>query len=341
MAHRLAGMDPARITTVARRVATRVAADQVAAAAAKDRRDRSVQVTPGPDGTTDWWARLPAATSAAAWAAVSDLAEQYAGKDPGLTLDQARADAFIDLLLTNVTVEAKVTLGIPVMTGSHGEAALDAAVAEGTSPAADDVSGCGQTMQSPTCASISDQAWVRPATATGGLGLGTDFSISAALISGCEIPGIGYIDAGTIESLLSLVPIDIGRALLDTRTGTLIESVSTTYRPSKSVTDFVTTRDGTCRMWGCSRPAATCDIDHARPWPAGPTSPTNLGGLCRRHHRLKQRRRWTYHLAPDGTATWTSPTGTQRITLPDHAALPPPPPAPAAREPVAAEPPPF
>ena len=126
------------------------------------------------------------------------------------------------------------------------------------------------------------------------------------------------------------MPTDIGRALLDARTGTLMESVSNAYRPTKNLTDFVTTRDGTCRMWGCTRPARRCDLDHATPWPNGPTTPTNLGGLCRRHHRLKQRRRWTYHLHPDGTATWTSPTGKKRTTQPDHAALPPPPPKPTA-----------
>ena len=190
---------------------------------------------------------------------------------------------------------------------------------------------------------------MRPAVATGGLGLGEKFSLSAALLSGCEIPGIGFIDADTVQALLAVVPTDIGRALLDARTGTLMETVTTAYRPSKAVTDFVTTRDGTCRMWGCPRPATNCDIDHARPWPTGPTTPTNLGGLCRRHHRLKQRRRWSYHLAPDGTATWTSPTGTTRTTQPDHAALPPPPPPTCAQPPeshpnetsVAVQPPPF
>src|SRR6478609_3622933 len=315
LVQRVVGMDPARITTVARKVATRIAADQVAAATAKNKKDRAVQVTPGPDGTTDWWARLPAGRSAAAWAAIRDLADRYTKKDPELTLDQARADAFIDLLLTNVTVTAKVTLGIPVITGPDAEHARAAAIAE-------------HAAESPTTG--PEAQWVRPAVATGGLGLGERFSLSAALLSGCEIPGIGFIDADTVQALLAVVPTDIGRALLDAHTGTLIETVSTAYRPSKAVTEFVTTRDGTCRMWGCPRPATNCAIDHARPWPNGPTTPSNLGGLCRRHHRLKQRRHWSYHLAPDGTATWTSPTGTTRTTPPDHAALPSPPPPPQA-----------
>jgi hypothetical protein len=340
MVERIVGMDPARITTVTRKVATRVAADQVAAAATKNRSDRAVQVTPGPDGTTDWWARLPAAQSAAAWAAVRDLADQYATKDPELTLDQARADALVDLLLTNVTVTASVTLGIPVITGPDGRAARDDAIAEHE---ADNPTRSGTA--STDTVDINDPGWVRPAIATGGLGLGGGFSLSAALISGCEVPGIGFIAADTIENLLTLVPTDIGRALLDHRTGILIETTSTAYRPPKAVTDFVATRDGTCRMWGCPRPATTCDIDHAQPWPHGPTTPTNLAGLCRRHHRLKQRRRWTYQLAPDGTATWTSPTGKKRTTQPDFAALPQPtppsPPAAAVRELVDIGPPPF
>ena len=354
--HRLVGMDPARITTVARRVATRIAADQVAAAQRRNRTDRLVQVTPGPDGSTDWWARLPAARSAAAWAAVRDLGDQYARKDPDLTLDQARADALMDLLLTNVQVTAHVTLGIPILTGPDADTARDAAIGEHAAenqtattgprtaaadkpntPGADGRTGSAANEHADTAAGnvpggsdSCDPGWVRPPFATGGLGTGGSFSITAALLSGCEIPGIGWVDAHTVETLLSVVPTDIARALLDARTGTLMESVSNAYRPPKTVTEFVTTRDGTCRMWGCTRPARRCDIDHARPWPHGPTTPTNLGGLCRRHHRLKQRRRWTYHLAPDGTATWTSPNGTKRITQPDHAALPPPQPKPAA-----------
>ena len=50
--------------------------------------------------------------------------------NPSLTLDQARADALADLVLSNVTVTAKVTLGIPVITGTDADTARDTAIAE-------------------------------------------------------------------------------------------------------------------------------------------------------------------------------------------------------------------
>ncbi|HET6968887.1 MAG TPA: HNH endonuclease signature motif containing protein, partial [Ornithinibacter sp.] len=114
---------------------------------------------------------------------------------------------------------------------------------------------------------------------------------------------------------------------------------SAAYRPPKSITEFVATRDGTCRMWGCARSAVRCDTDHARPWPRGATSPKNLADLCRRHHRFKQRGRWAYRIGPDGTVTWTSPTGKQRTTLTDHAVWPPPPPVVRSTDPTPAPPP--
>ncbi len=298
---RLPGLDPARVTSVVRRVATRVAADQMRQATKKNRKDRFVEVCAGPDGTTMWSAQLPTGPSAAMWDAIKRHGDTLANDNPSLTLAQARADALTDLVLSNVTVTAKVTLGIPVITGTDAVQAKAAAV---TATAADGHS-----------------------TGVAGAGLRSGFSVLAAL-NGCEVPNIGFIDADTVETLLAVVPTDIGRALLDARTGALMESVTTAYRPPKAMKDFVATRDGTCRMWGCTRPATACDTDHAQPWPTGPTTPTNLGGLCRRHHRLKQRRRWTYQLDPHGTATWTSPNGTRRMTYPQHAHWPPINPAP-------------
>ena len=81
---------------------------------------------------------------------------------------------------------------------------------------------------------------------------------------------------------------------------------------------FVATRDGTCRMWGCSRTAEHVDLDHTRPWPRGSTTPQNLVALCRRHHRMKQQGRWRYRLHSDGTVTWVSSTGRTRTTEPEH-----------------------
>ena len=193
-------------------------------------------------------------------------------------------------MLSNVTVTAKVTLGIPVITGT------DAVQAKERPP--------------------PPPRRTAATTGVAGAGLGADFSVLAAL-NGCDVPGIGFIDADTVEALLAVVPTDIGRALLDARTGALIGVGDQRLPTPRAMKDFVATRDGTCRMWGCTRPAMACDTDHARPWPAGRTTPTNLGGLCRRHHRLKQRRRWVYQLDPDGTVTWTSPNGKRRMTSPN------------------------
>ena len=111
-------MDPARVAAETRRVAARVAADQVAAQAERTARGRTVGVRPGEDGLTDWYALLPTATSAAAWSAVTTLADEYRQLDDSLTQAEARADAFGDLLLRNVRVSAQVTLGVPVVTGA-------------------------------------------------------------------------------------------------------------------------------------------------------------------------------------------------------------------------------
>jgi hypothetical protein len=41
--------------------------------------------------------------------------------------------------------------------------------------------------------------------------------------------------------------------------------------------------------------------------------------LCRRHHRVKQRRRWRVHIDGDATVTWTDPAGGVHVTEPvDH-----------------------
>ena len=137
-------------------------------------------------------------------------------------------------------------------------------------------------------------------------------------VSGTHLPGLGWVEAATVAGLLKALPLDVARAVLDADTGTLTSHTTNAYRPPAAMREFVTTRDGTCRMWGCTRRADHVDLDHTRPWPDGPTTPANLAGLCRRHHRLKQTGRWRYTLDPDGTITWTSTTGKTRTTEPQY-----------------------
>ncbi len=111
------------------------------------------------------------------------------------------------------------------------------------------------------------------------------------------------------------------------------------YRPSAELAEFVRTRDLFCRFPGCPVAADRCDIDHARPWPYGPTHASNCNCKCRQHHLLKTfwtgLGGWADQQYPDGTVVWTAPSGKKYRTQPGSrlffptwdittAALPPP-----------------
>lgn len=95
------------------------------------------------------------------------------------------------------------------------------------------------------------------------------------------------------------------------------------YRPSAALAEFIRWRDLTCRWPGCDAPVF--DIDHTAPYPAGPTHPSNLKGYCRAHHLVKTfvtgPGGWSERQYPDGTTTFTAPTGHEYVTEPAGAAL--------------------
>ncbi len=92
------------------------------------------------------------------------------------------------------------------------------------------------------------------------------------------------------------------------------------YRPSPALAEFVRMRDMFCRFPGCDVSADRCDIDHAIPWPFGPTHPSNLNCKCRTHHLLKTFWTgidgWKDEQLPDGTVIWTAPSGKTYTTQP-------------------------
>jgi Domain of unknown function (DUF222) len=76
-------------------------------------------------------------------------------------------------------------------------------------------------------------------------------------------------------------------------------------------------RHATCTSPVCRRPAATSDFEHNVPFEAGGrTCLCNAGPKCRHDHRLKQHPKWHVDQLPDGTFTWTTPSGRQYTTEP-------------------------
>lgn len=97
------------------------------------------------------------------------------------------------------------------------------------------------------------------------------------------------------------------------------------YRPSAALTNFIGWRDLTCRWPACDIPAMRCDVDHTVPYPFGVTHPSNLKAYCRKHHLIKTfytgPSGWSDRQSPDGTVTFTAPTGHVYTTAPGGALL--------------------
>jgi hypothetical protein len=91
------------------------------------------------------------------------------------------------------------------------------------------------------------------------------------------------------------------------------------YEPTDRQREQIRLRDRTCVFPWCSQPAWRCDLDHTTPFDhhaaadgrpqPGPTITSNLGALCRRHHRLKTHGGWQVSQPASGVFEWTSPHG--------------------------------
>ncbi|MGQ0845041.1 MAG: DUF222 domain-containing protein [Sporichthyaceae bacterium] len=123
-----------------------------------------------------------------------------------------------------------------------------------------------------------------------------------------HIPGHGPIPAEVCRRIAG--DNQWKRLLEDPDTGHLLDVGADTYAPSVRLTDFVHTRDQTCRWPGCRRQAHTTEIDHTVEFRiGGRTIRINLSCLCKLHHQLKHLPGWKLVQDPDGTLTFTTPTG--------------------------------
>jgi hypothetical protein len=133
-----------------------------------------------------------------------------------------------------------------------------------------------------------------------------------------DLDGHGPVPAA-IARAMAADPGGTWRRLLTDQNNRLIDVSARTYRPPANMARLVRAQRPRCCFPGCRRRAAFCELDHVHDWQhGGPTTAANLQPLCARHHHLKHETGWTVSHDPDGTTTWTSPTGHTYTRPPDE-----------------------
>jgi hypothetical protein len=129
-----------------------------------------------------------------------------------------------------------------------------------------------------------------------------------------EIPGYGFISGDHARQLASARGSVWRRIVTDPVTGAALDVTTHRYRPTAAMAQTVAALDAICRAPGCTTSAHRCDVDHDRPWPAGPTRISNLSAKHRRHHNHKTRGTWRATTDPDGTILWRTLSGRTYLT---------------------------
>jgi hypothetical protein len=289
--------DPRRLTFRLNRALVRHAPEAVKKKAEENRRARRVDFWSDPvEGVAGIGVQGPLAQLAQIKAAIdADAHTRVAGECRTLTTRR------FDVLLG----WARQRLGLDEpnpSTGTRPEQVPAATAAAAPAPASSRCTSCGRSGRSRVPINVT-------------VSLATLLGLSEA--------------SGSLDGVP--IPADVARELaadgawrrwlIEPLSGGLLDIGSATYRPGSRVDRFVRGRDCTCRFPGCEQPAARCDLDHTRAFHTqnGETVCDNLVALCRRHHRLKHEKDWTYRVDPDGGVTWTAPSGnTYRQPPEDH-----------------------
>ena len=297
----------------------RAVADLDPDAAARHRRakdGRRVWTSPLPDGmgflgVVDDQATITAIAAtldadAAALKTARGGAAAVAAGDQGARMDPCRADALATRILGTVTEqhhtpEGAATEGaaIPAAT-SEGAAIPGTALGGAATPGSAGADGCG-------CTVTFTRAPV-PVVLHVVIDLETlcGERDRMALLEGQPIPGPvarEYAEGAVAWRRMVTDPVD----------GHLLDFGTTSYLPGP-LRRYVLARDGGCRSPVCTVTSPRrIQLDHARPYPAGPSSTANTGGLCGTDHQLKTAGHLTItDSGPDGTCTWTTALGQTR-----------------------------
>ena len=112
-----------------------------------------------------------------------------------------------------------------------------------------------------------------------------------ALIGASETPAELWDRSATVPAAvareLAADPDTLFVRLLTDPAGRLLDVTELGRFPSAKLGFAVRARSGSCAFPTCTRASSLCDLDHHEPVPAGPTTASNLGPLCRPHHNAK------------------------------------------------------
>ncbi len=300
---------PTETRRAAKLAVLRLAPDIVADARTAAKARRRVVTCPDADGMAWLHAYLPDTDAARIHHRLTAAATAHKADHPDdpRTADERRADLLTQALLGHPSTPNSTHPGQPVDTGNGPDQPTDTG-GEGQ-PAAGGLGPVPVTARSDIAVVIDAATLLR------------------AVDNPALIPGIGA------------VPADVGRELAadgrwrawitDPHTGVVTATSTHTYTPSAALARLIRAREPRCRMPGCTRSATTSDLDHTTPYPHGPTTPANLGPLCRTHHNLKTHHGYqlTNHPPPDNSPpndhnpptgwTWTHPSGLTHTDQPD------------------------
>jgi hypothetical protein len=134
-----------------------------------------------------------------------------------------------------------------------------------------------------------------------------------------ELAGYGPLSAD-VGRALAADATTWRRLVCDPLTGALLDLGRTAYKPSEALSRFVGSRDRHCTFPGCHQPVWRCDLDHIVPYRSGccgSTDRSNLGPLCKSHHRLKHEAGWRKRRDQyTGQTVWTSLLGKHHFVEP-------------------------
>lgn len=315
---RFATETPSALRQRCRRALARISPDLLRQRAQRAREECGLKRWAEAPGVDRWSGSFPSEKAAMGWAAVDALARRYVKDGRCTRLEQARGQALIDLVTSNATIDVTLVVTTAEASGTDTtDATRPQQPAPPQPPAPPEPAEPADTsprQQSPRRHGERD----RDSTM---VGLGTDVGgMDGDLVEAFgPFAGDPLLVSRSWLGTLAQGAAAVHRAACHPSTGALLGNgaiATDAYRPGEKLKALVRSRDGRCRFPGCSVSARFCDLDHARPWPNGPTAAENLMCLCRRHHRIKQRPGWQVRLAADGTATWTDPVGRVRTTWP-------------------------